>query len=130
MRKAVSENRKLYFYDLGLRNALLKDFRPLELRPDLGGINENFIVAEIQKELKNEQLQKNIYFYREYGGKEIDLIIEDYYKQYTCVEIKSTRGKNNNIFPLPHTQATITALNYFDKIKSISDYDHFVDKSV
>lgn len=119
MRKAVSENRKLYFYDLGLRNALLKDFRPLELRPDLGGINENFIVAEIQKELKNEQLQKNIYFYREYGGKEIDLIIEDYYKNYTCVEIKSTKGKNNQIFPLPNHQETITSLNYFEKIKHI-----------
>ena len=119
MRKAVSENRKLYFYDLGLRNALLKDFRPLELRPDLGGINENFIVSEIQKELKNEQIQKTIYFYREYGGKEIDLIIEDYYKQYTCVEIKSTKGKNNDIFPLPHHRTTITALNYFEKIKNV-----------
>lgn len=37
IRKAVSENRKLYFYDLGMRNILVRDFRDLALRPDRGG---------------------------------------------------------------------------------------------
>ena len=55
IRKAVSENRKLYFYDLGIRNILVKDFRDLELRPDKGGVFENFIVSEIEKKRKNTQ---------------------------------------------------------------------------
>ena len=49
IRKAVSENRKLYFYDLGIRNILIKDFRDLELRQDKSGVFENFIILELEK---------------------------------------------------------------------------------
>jgi hypothetical protein len=48
-RRAVSENRKLFFYDLGIRNILVKDFREMNLRPDKGGVFENFIVSELEK---------------------------------------------------------------------------------
>jgi len=48
-RRAVSENKKYYFYDLGLRNALIKDFRDLDLRQDRGAVFENYIVSEIEK---------------------------------------------------------------------------------
>ena len=68
IRQAVSENRKLYFYDLGIRNALVKDFRETKLRPDSGGVFENFIILEIEKQRRNAGLLRTLYFYREYGG--------------------------------------------------------------
>ena len=119
MRKAVSENRKLYFYDLGIRNALVKDFRELGLRPDRGGVFENFIISEMEKRRKNTNVKKMMYFYREYGGKEVNLVIEDYYKKYVCMEIKTGEGKVKDIFPLPHTQELINSKNYFDTINKI-----------
>lgn len=115
-RRAVSENRKLYFYDLGIRNALVKDFRETKLRPDQGGLFENFIVLEIEKERKNTKALCNLFFYREYGGKEVDLVIENYKKKYKTIEIKTAKGQARDIFPIPNTSETITAENYFNKI--------------
>lgn len=119
VRKAVSENRKLYFYDLGIRNALVKDFRGTKFRPDQGGLFENFIVSEIEKQRKNTGALLSMYFYREYGGKEVDLILEDYKKNYTAIEIKTTKGTAKDIFPLPNTLEVITAENYFEKISKV-----------
>src|SRR3989338_2119659 len=100
-RKAVSENRKLYFFDHGLRNILVRDFRELDLRPDKGGVFENFIISEIEKRRKNLYINQNMYFYREYGGQEVDLVLEDYYKNYNCAEIKiSEKIGKKDIFPL------------------------------
>ena len=116
VRKAVSENRKLYFYDLGIRNMLIQDFRDLELRQDKGGVFENFVIIELEKMRRLTNAKVNFYFYREYGGKEVDLIIEDYKKNYTTIEIKSNKGKMQHIFPLKNKSKVITTQNYFDKI--------------
>lgn len=119
VRKAVSEHRKLYFYDLGIRNALVKDFRETKLRPDQGGLFENFIILEIEKQRRNTGALRTLYFYREYGGKEVDLVIEDYKKNYTVLEIKIDRGRVKDVFPLPHTSEVINSQNYFEKITKI-----------
>lgn len=119
MRRAVSENRKLYFYDLGIRNMLIQDFRDLELRQDKGGVFENFVISELEKMRRLTNAKINMYFYREYGGKEVDLIIEDYKKNYTTVEIKSKRGKAQDIFPLKNSSEVITSQNYFEKITTV-----------
>ena len=74
-RRAVSENKKYYFYDLGIRNALIKDFRELELRQDRGAVFENYIISEIEKIKKSIDYNFSTYFYREYHGKEVDLVI-------------------------------------------------------
>jgi len=122
-RKAVSENRKLYFYDLGIRNILVKDFRPLNLRPDKGGLFENFIVSEIEKLRKNTHAKETLYFYREYSGQEVDVVLEDYQKHYVCIEIKlQSRKSLKDIFPLPHTFITINMDNYFEKIGELFDF--------
>jgi predicted AAA+ superfamily ATPase len=113
MRRAVSENRKFYFYDLGIRNILVRDFRELDLRPDKGGLWENFVVAEVEKERRNQRAAQNLYFYREYGGKEVDLVIESYYKKYRCLEIKSSeKPAGRRIFPLEHRLTVVTPDNY------------------
>lgn len=119
IRKAVSENRKIYFYDLGIRNILVQDFRDLPLRPDKGGVFENFIISEIEKWRKISNIKVNLYFYREYGGKEVDIVIEDYSKNYIVLEVKLDLGKVKDIFPLPHKAETINMQNYFEKISKV-----------
>ena len=119
IRKAVSENRKLYFYDLGIRNILIQDFRDLDLRQDKGGVFENFIISELEKTRKLTNAKVNMYFYREYGGKEVDVIIEDYKKNYTTIEIKTAKGGAKKIFPLPNSPEVITTQNYAEKIEAI-----------
>lgn len=120
IRNAVSENRKLYFYDLGIRNALVKDFRDLDLRPDKGGVFENFVVSEVEKQRKNTGAKLSMYFYREYGGREVDIVMEDYYKKYVCMEIKvSGKAGGKDIFPLKHKYMKVDPTNYFEKITGI-----------
>jgi len=120
VRKAVSENRKLYFYDLGIRNALVKDFRELQFRPDKGGVFENFIISEFEKQRRNTNKKLSMYFYREYGGQEVDLVLEDYKKNYTAIEIKSQHHeKLKDIFPLPHAFRSVVPDNYFEEIQKL-----------
>jgi predicted AAA+ superfamily ATPase len=118
LRRAVSENRKLYFYDLGIRNALVEDFRELRLRPDRGGLWENYVVAEMEKRRRNENMLMNMYFYREYGGKEVDLVLADYHKRYTCVEMKLAKAKAKSVFPLPHRLKVVNPENYQEMVSA------------
>ena len=91
----------------------------MELRQDKGGVFENFIILELEKMCRIINAKVNLYFYRKYGGKEVDLIVEDYKKNYITVEIKSKKGKAHEIFPLKNTSEVITSQNYFEKIVSI-----------
>ena len=120
LRRAVSENRKLYFYDLGIRNALVRDFREFKLRPDAGGVWENFVVSEAEKARRNNNLKLSMYFYREYGGAEVDIVFEDYKKNYKCWEIKSGVGGGKRVFPLPHDLETVNPGNYFERLAVMS----------
>ena len=118
MRRAVSENRKLYFYDIGIRNILVKDFREIDLRPDKGGVFENFIVIELEKLRRNTKAQQTMYFYREYSGQEVDIVLEDYQKNYKTIEVKSSaKSSGKDIFPLPHTFIIANPHNYFAVIQ-------------
>jgi hypothetical protein len=120
-RRAVSENKKYYFYDLGIRNALIKDFRELELRQDKGAVFENYIISEVEKIKKFTDYNFSTYFYREYHGKEVDLVIEDYQKQYKVFEIKLKKDMKdiNKVFPLEHKLDVINTDNYFEKLKEL-----------
>jgi uncharacterized protein len=73
-RKSISKLKKYYFYDLGVRNAILDDFTPIEKRKDIGALWENFCIIERMK--RNDALDRsvNYYFWRSYKGEEVDLI--------------------------------------------------------
>lgn len=117
LRRALSEKKKYYFYDMGIRNALIKDFRDLDFRQDKGGVFENLVISEFEKRRLNEGLLQTMYFYREYSGKEVDLVVEDYKKNYECFEIKLTEQKTPpKIFPLPHKSSLINVDNFFKAI--------------
>jgi len=76
LRKEVSKNPKYYFFDLGIRNALINNFNPLTLRNDLGMLWENYIISERIKKQEYLNIQANNYFWRTYDKKEIDFIEE------------------------------------------------------
>ncbi|MEK7097399.1 MAG: DUF4143 domain-containing protein, partial [Patescibacteria group bacterium] len=75
-RRAISKLRKIYFYDLGIRNAIINNFNFFENRGDVGAIWENFCIIERIKSQEYNKLYKNNYFLRTYDGAEIDLIEE------------------------------------------------------
>lgn len=76
LRKEIYKTSKYYFIDLGLRNALIRNFNPLQLRNDVGPLFENFCIIERMKTLNNTLKPANFYFWRTYDQKEIDLIEE------------------------------------------------------
>ena len=75
-RKELSRSKKIYFYDNGIRNALIADFRLVESRNDIGALWENFIISERIKYLKYNNIWANIYFWRTRNQQEIDFIEE------------------------------------------------------
>lgn len=76
LRKEVYKTGKYYFYDLGIRNALISNFNRLELRNDVGGLWENFNIVERMKRNSYDRRFPNYYFWRTYEQKEIDFIEE------------------------------------------------------
>ncbi len=76
LRKEISKTSKYYFTDLGLRNAIIRNFNPLKLRTDAGALFENFGIIERIKFLSNTKKHASFYFWRTYDQKEIDLIEE------------------------------------------------------
>lgn len=76
-RKEIFKLRKVYFYDTGVRNALINNFNPVGLHADIGGLWENFLVSERIKVNHNHTKFPNIYFWRNYKKQEIDYIEEE-----------------------------------------------------
>lgn len=76
LRKGISKNPRYFFYDTGIRNALINNFNPLDIRDDIGMLWENYIITERMKKQEYSQLFSNNYFWRTYQGQEIDLVEE------------------------------------------------------
>ncbi len=75
-RREISKLRKIYFYDLGIRNAVINNFNTLDKRDDLGALWENFMVLERMKYREYHHIEANQYFWRTYDGSEVDLVEE------------------------------------------------------
>ena len=75
-RNELKFGKKIYFYDNGIRNAIIGNFSEIELRSDVGALWENFIVAERVKMCNNKQTYSNHWFWRTKQQSEIDLIEE------------------------------------------------------
>jgi predicted AAA+ superfamily ATPase len=74
LRKEVTKAGKWYFYDIGIRNALIGAFNSLSLRQDVGALWENYLISERIKKNLNENEDKEIFFCLTYDGQEIDFI--------------------------------------------------------
>ncbi len=91
-RNEIKKGRKIYFYDNGIRNAILKNFSPLALRNDTGALWENFLLAERMKRNAYSDYFCNTYFWRTTSQQEIDYV-EDANGQLHAFEFKWQQKK-------------------------------------
>ena len=92
-RREIGKNYKIYFIDLGIRNALIGDFNPISLRADTGALWENFLIIERMKKLANSQKTVVSNFWRSYTGAEIDYIEKPLNSPLEAFEFKYTENK-------------------------------------
>ena len=93
LRRAINKKRKIYFLDLGIRNALINNLNDINIRDDVGKLWENFVVAEKYKSQYGLGYKTNFYFWRTYEGQEVDLV-EDKGGKLIGWEIKlKSRGR-------------------------------------
>lgn len=76
LRKEVAKSSKWYFYDTGIRNALIKNFNNLQNRNDVGQLWENYLIVERLKKQEYQRTICNTYFWRTYDQQEIDWLEE------------------------------------------------------
>lgn len=92
-RNEIGRLRKVYFYDLGVRNGLIDNFLPLDRRNDVGALWENYCMIERRKYLQKNNIWARQYFWRSYSGQEVDLV-EEISTETKAYEFKY---KNSNI---------------------------------
>ncbi len=119
LRNELKRTRKVFFYDNGVRNAILNNFAPLSLRQDVGALWENFMVSERVKQNSYNRDFRKIYFWRTQTQQEIDLLEEKDGVLY-AFEFKWNPKKHANIpksfadaYP-EHRFEVITSGNYVD----------------
>lgn len=122
LRKEIGKRRKIYFFDLGIRNSIIINFNSLNLRNDVGALWENFLLIERMKFNASMERQVNQYFWRTYEKKEIDLV-EESVGILTGYEFKWGKGraKAPNDFLITYSGSSIHLINqdnFLDFIKS------------
>ncbi len=121
LRKEVTSKAKYYFFDNGIRNAVIAQFNGLELRNDIGALWENFIFVERLKRRAYFPIYANIYFWRTYDQQEIDLVEEreghlfGYECKWSLRKIPSPPKKWLNSYPNAEF-AVVNPANYLDFI--------------
>jgi len=96
LRNEIAKSNKFYFWDIGIRNAIIQNFNALDLRDDTRHLWENFLIAERMKFLLGNTISPNTYFWRTYEQKEIDWIEEKNGKLY-AYEMKWNEAKKASI---------------------------------
>jgi predicted AAA+ superfamily ATPase len=94
LRNEIKQNRKIYFYDNGIRNMIIGNFNPLELRVDKGALWENFLVSERRKQNLYKDTFSKMYFWRTKQQQEIDFV-EESNGQIFGFEFKWNSKKSN-----------------------------------
>ncbi len=115
-RNEIKNNRKIYFYDNGIRNMIINNLNPLELRADKGALWENFLIAERLKLQEYNQQYSNNYFWRTVQKQEIDFI-EEANGELTAYEFK---WKSKGVDKIPRA-----FLNKYDAKSQIIDKENF-----
>jgi uncharacterized protein len=120
LRNEYTKSPRYYFWDNGIRNVLVSNFNPLNLRDDIGKLWENYCISERLKKTHYQQRSVNHYFWRTYDQKEIDLI-EESGGNLTGFEFKWTESKTK--VPIQFLESydhsefqVITRDNYLDFI--------------
>ena len=91
-RREIGGHYKIYFVDLGIRNALIGDFNPLDIRTDAGSLWENFLFIERMKLFANSGKSVTSNFWRNYGGAEVDYLEKATNQELKAFEFKYGAG--------------------------------------
>jgi uncharacterized protein len=119
VRNEIKKGKKVYFFDCGIRNAIINNFSPLSQRTDLGALWENFVIAERIKFMHYQGKTPKYFFWRTTQQQEIDLV-EDTSKGLTAVEIKWKKAGKASI------SQTFSG-NYPDAKAIVIDRENFED---
>lgn len=114
-RDEIAKMPKAYFHDLGLRNALINNFEPIDTRGDAGQLFENFIVNELVKYNYYGGFGYNFNYWRTKGGSEVDLVLSKPGREVVAVEIKSQQQRINQAFlaRYPGTRMMVISKNSY-----------------
>lgn len=122
LRNEIKKSRKIYFYDNGIRNAIIKNYSPLSLRQDIGALWENFLISERMKINHYTGRWVNRWFWRTHAQREIDYI-EEYDGKLHAYEFKWNPAKKAtfpkaflNAYPGSDTRV-ISRSNFIDFLR-------------
>ncbi len=101
VRNEIKKGKKIFFYDCGIRNAIINDFTRVGSRTDTGALWENFVIAERMKYLHYKEIDTAMFFWRTTQQQEIDLI-EETGKKLKAYEFKWSKTAKAK-FPLTFT---------------------------
>jgi predicted AAA+ superfamily ATPase len=121
LRTELKKSRKIYFYDNGIRNALINNFQPLALRNDKGALWENFIISERKKYNEYKQIAVNTYFWRTFAQQEIDYIEE----RDGCLYAFECKWNENKKAKLPPSFAKTYPAHCYNAVNP-SNYLNFI----
>ncbi len=120
LRNELKKSKKIYFYDNGIRNAVIQQFAPADKRNDMGALWENFFISERKKYNHYNGKYVNVYFWRTNEQQEIDYV-EECDGTMTAFEMKWNPKKGGSSFPKSFLEAydvketvVITPENYLD----------------
>jgi uncharacterized protein len=116
----IKKGLKVYFIDIGLRNSIIKNHNDLAHRNDVGGLFENFWILERIKYQSNHKILTNKYFWKTYGGIEVDYI-EEANGALHAFECKYTKQSSKSILLFENEYkgaktSIVTKENYIQKI--------------
>lgn len=123
LRTELKKSKKIYFYDNGIRNALIRNYNPVSLRNDMGALWENFFISERMKYNHYNRRYVNAYFWRTTQQQEIDYV-EESGGQFSAFEMKWNPKKGRTAIPSSFSQAysvasaaIITPENYLEWLR-------------
>ncbi len=117
IRNELKKSKKIYFYDNGVRNALINNYSPVALRSDIGALWENFIISERKKFIGYHEIHANTWFWRTSSQQEIDYLEERdgvlyaFEFKWSTKKIHKLPGAFSTAYPR-HQFEVITPANY------------------
>lgn len=122
IRNEIKQNRKIYFYDNGIRNMIIGNFNQLDMRVDKGALWENFLISERKKQNLYKDTFAKMYFWRTAQQQEIDLV-EDCNGKIEAFEFKWVNKKNKfpkNFLETYNAQGAVVDRSNFRRFVKIS----------
>ena len=113
LRNEIKTNRKIYFYDNGIRNAIISSYNDIELRNDKGALWENFLISERIKYLHYHKIYNKYYFWRTKQQQEVDWV-EEKDQLFYAFEFKWSNRKKVR-FPKKFIEAYSAQTQVIDK---------------